>query len=104
MNTAIKCPDCGQLAILYRYPHQYAGIWECQNEACGASDTHDHTPHLEIETIEVDDSHPDRSDGYTYQAYVCTLDGVQIPLDEASPAEDRAEAIADSQIMQALGK
>lgn len=104
MNKALKCVECGSLAILYVTPHQYAGIWECQSETCGASDNHDHSPHLEIETVEVDDSHPDRSDGYSYQVYVCSIDGVQIPLDEASPAEDRADAIADSQIMQALGK
>jgi hypothetical protein len=90
-------PDDLHQATLYLQGHRYAGIWECP--VTGESDTHEHSDY-EVETVEVDDSHPDRSDGYSYQVYVCGGDngcGVAIDLDEANPAEDRAEALADMQ-------
>lgn len=37
-----KCPECGSATLLYCKPHEHAGIWECQNPACGASDSCDH--------------------------------------------------------------
>lgn len=99
----IDCPEHpGQhKASLFCQGHRFAGIWECP--VTGESDTHEHTDY-EIEDVEVDDSHPDRSDGYTYQVYVCGGEngcGVAIDLDVASPAEDRADAIADQQIDEA---
>lgn len=98
----IDCPEHpqgGHTATLYQHGHKYAGIWECP--VTGSSDSCEHPNGSEIETVEVDDSHPDRNDGYSYEIYVCvdcqeTMDG--------SPAEDRAEAIAEQQIMEALGK
>ena len=97
----IPCPEHAQsshTATLYQNGHRYAGIWECP--VSGASDSHEHVD-SEIETVEVDDSHPDRSDGYSYEIYVCVDCGVQM---DGDPAEDRAEAIADMQIMEARGK
>jgi hypothetical protein len=91
-------------AILFLEGSKFAGLWEC--EPSGLSDIHEHSDY-EIEEIEVDDSHPDRSDGYTYQAYVCGGPegcGTLIDRDVADPAEDRADALADMQIMEALGK
>ena len=49
----------------------------------------------EIEEFEVDDSHPDRHDGYTYRAYVCGDCGTEIDFHTADPDADRAEALAD---------
>lgn len=38
----IECPEHGNVhtATLYVYPHQHAGIWECEVE--GISDSHEH--------------------------------------------------------------
>lgn len=94
-------PDDLHQATLFCQGHRFAGIWECP--VTGESDTHEHTDY-EIEDVEVDDSHPDRSDGYTYQVYVCGGDngcGVAIDLDIANPAEDAADAEADRQIDEA---
>lgn len=98
----IDCPEhLGQhTATLFCQGHRFAGTWECPE---GFSDTHEHTDY-EIEDVEVDDSHPDRSDGYTYQTYVCGGPngcGVAIDLDVASPVEDTAAAEADRQIDEA---
>lgn len=98
----IDCPEHpGQhKADLFCQGHRYAGTWECPE---GFSDTHEHSDY-EIEDVEVDDSHPDRSDGYTYQTYVCGGTdgcGVAIDLDVANPAEDAADAEADRQIDEA---
>lgn len=100
MNKALKCTECGHLAVLYTYPHQYAGIWECQNEACGASDTHGHDD-IQIVDVEQDTMRNGEHDTYTTQIYECQTCGIQT---DGDPAEDRADAIADLQIMQALGK
>jgi ribosomal protein L37AE/L43A len=43
----IKCPECGAIADLHRFPGKFAGIWECDN--CGSSEACDHD---ETETIE----------------------------------------------------
>jgi len=42
MNHGVKCTECGSLAILYT-KGEFAGLWECQNDDCGATDEHDHT-------------------------------------------------------------
>lgn len=91
-------------AVLFEHGEQYAGIWECL--ITGDSDEHEHSDY-EIEDVEVPDSHPDRTDGYTTQVYICGGAegcGVTIDADVADPAEDRADALADMQIMEALGK
>lgn len=36
------CPECGGATLLYLCPHRFAGIWECQNPACGVSDSCEH--------------------------------------------------------------
>lgn len=98
----ISCPEHAQsdhTATLYQNGHRFAGIWECP--VTGASDSCEHENGTEIETVEVDDSHPDRHDGYSYEIYVCVDCGMQA---DGDPAEDRADAIADMQIMEALGK
>lgn len=98
----IPCPEHAQAthtATLYQNGHRYAGIWECP--VSGASDSCEHSNGSKIETVEVDDSHPDRSDGYSFEIYVCVDCGEKT---DGDPAEDRAEAIADMQIMEARGK
>lgn len=85
-------PDDLHEATLYLQGHQYAGLWECP--VTGESDTHEHDDY-QIEDVEVDDSHPDRRDGYTYQIYVCGTCGVGIDRDEADPELDRLDALAD---------
>lgn len=93
-------------AILFCQGGQWEGIWECPRT--GESDEHDHYPHLEVETVEVTYwSTPDIDSSYNTEVYVCGGAGGcghQLSPDEASPAEDRAEALADMQIMEALGK
>ena len=38
----ITCPEHGNhMATLYVFPHEFAGIWECDVE--GISDTHEHS-------------------------------------------------------------
>lgn len=86
-------------ATLYQHGHRFAGVVECDKTL--ESDSCEHPNGSEVETVEVDDSHPDRSDGYSYEIYVCVDCGEQT---DGCPAEDRAEAIADMQIMEALGK
>jgi hypothetical protein len=91
---SINCPEHPgkHQAKLYVQGHQYAGLWECP--VTGESDTHEHDDY-QIEEVEVDDSHPDRRDGYTYQIYVCGTCSVGIDRDEADPELDRLEALAD---------
>jgi len=100
-TKVIDCPEHpGQhKATLFCVGHRYAGIWECQ--LTGSSDSHEHSDY-QTETVEVDDSHPDRSDGYTTQVYVCG--GCGVTIEDADPAQDAAEAEADRQIDEARGK
>lgn len=49
----ITCPECGSAAKLYVEPSMWAGIWECENEDCGASDSCEHADYT-TESIEVD--------------------------------------------------
>lgn len=69
--------------ILYRWPHRYAGIWECLES--GVSDVHDHSDSMVVETITED--HLGISGHYETERkiYVCSLDGVAIELDVADP-------------------
>ena len=100
MNRAVKCSECGGFAVLFCYPSQYAGIWECDNPECGASDTHEHDD-VQSVTVECDTMRNGEHDTYETEIYECQTCGIQV---EGDPAEDRADAIADSQIMEALGK
>lgn len=85
----IDCPEHpgDHQATLFCAGHRYAGIWECP--VTGTSDSHEHDDY-QTEDVEVPDS-PDRSDGYSYQVYVCGTCGTTIDLDEANPAEDQAD-------------
>lgn len=38
----INCPLCGSPTLLNLWPDKYAGIWECTNDKCGASDSCEH--------------------------------------------------------------
>ena len=49
------CPECHCAVILWQYPHKDAGIWECQNPLCGASDACEHE-NQDSETLD-DGSH-----------------------------------------------
>lgn len=98
----IKCPECGDNnATLYLYPSKFAGIWECEKCECSDSCEHQST---RIEEATEDYYDPGNFYGHgqrTSEVYVCndcecTVDG--------DPAEDRAEALADMQLMEALGK
>lgn len=77
MNKAQKCSECGGLAVLYTYPHQYAGIWECQNPDCGASDSHT-CQSFETDTVSQSYWSPDLEDTIDVEVpvQVCTECGV----------------------------
>ena len=98
----IKCPEHPQeshTAVLYTFGHQYAGIWECP--VTGSSDSCEHEA-THIETTQVDFfPTPDVDASYDVEFYQC--DACECEVD-GNPAEDRAEALADSQLMEALGK
>lgn len=98
----ITCPEHPQArhtAVLYQHGHRYAGIWECP--LTGASDSCEHPNGSEIEVATSD--HLGFGGHYQteHEIYVCVDCGTQT---DGDPAEDRAEAIADMQIMEALGK
>lgn len=97
----IPCPEHGgkHEATLYCYPHILAGIWECGE----LSDTHEHSDY-EVETVENWPTGP-LDHVYESEIYVCGGKyGCGVTIEDADPAEDRADAIADMQIMQARGK
>lgn len=100
----IQCPhkaDSKHKATLYVFPHKLSGMWDCQY---GYSDAHEHTDY-EIEEIEHLSPNPDSSYYWTERIYVCGgVEGCGETIEDANPDEDRAEAIADMQIMEALGK
>lgn len=91
-------------AILFCWPGKWAGIWECP--VSGASDSHEHADY-DVESVTSD--HMGFEGHYQTESdvYVCggpTGCGVTIDPDVADPYVDRADAIADMQIMEALGK
>lgn len=95
-NKQIDCPEHpGQhMATLSCQGHRYAGIWDCP--VTGDSDSH---LHGNYETVTVE------SDGPRYQVYVCGGDnGCGVSIETADPASDAADAAADYQICEALGK
>jgi hypothetical protein len=86
------CTVCGHRAILYKYPSDNAGIWECTNSECGASDACEHEDRR-IETTQVDfwpTSDIDHS--YERSVYVCNACEVTLDLDLADPQLDMAES------------
>lgn len=56
-----------------------------------------------VETFEVDTMRNGEHDTYEQRGYVCADYDCEAELD-GNPDEDRAEALADMQIMEALGK
>jgi|GEM_PF-4417619 len=90
---AIHCPECGSLAELNQHPHKDAGIWECTNEECGATDTCPHE-NLHIEKISTDYMRNGEIDQRDSEIYVCDDCNCAIPLDVANPAEDVSRALA----------
>lgn len=100
-RVEIDCPEHPgkHKAFLFQHGHRYAGIWECQ--VTGESDSHEHSDY-EIEEVEHISPNPDSSYYWTERIYVCGGCGVMI--EDEDPDTDRAEAIADMQIMEALGK
>lgn len=101
-SLLIDCPfhPGAHWAILYKWGHRHGGMVECPR---GEYEDHDHDDYR-VEDFEVDDSHPDRSDGYSYKGYVCGTCDTPIDPDVANYYQDREDAIADAQIMEARGK
>lgn len=92
----IDCPEHPRAhkATLFCQGHRYAGTWECPT---GLSDSHDHSAHYEVESVEDWPTGPN-DNPQPYDVYVCGGElgcGVTIPFDEADPAVDRAEAMAE---------
>lgn len=102
----IQCPEHkGECkATLFCEPHKFAGIWECDNTGEGISDTHEHKDY-EVETVEVDTMRNGEHDTYEVQIYVCGgVEGCGVEIEGEDPAADRADYLADMQIMEARGK
>lgn len=97
----IDCPECEEFegAYLWQEGSSYAGVWEC--DTCGACDFHEHSDYR-VETITVDCMRGSEPDQYEIQVYVCG--GCGVTIEGEYPEEDRAEALADMQIMEARGK
>lgn len=41
-STKQHCSVCGSPATMDAYPSPTPGLWVCENDACGASDFHEH--------------------------------------------------------------
>lgn len=76
----IDCPEHSgeHKAVLYQWPHRFAGIWECP--VSGSSDVHDHSLTIGTEIIE-DHFWLNGRHQTEREIYICTLDGVAIELD-----------------------
>jgi len=101
-TTKIECPEHPNgkhQATLFQWGHRFAGIWECPKT--GVSDSHEHSDY-EIEEIEHMSPNPDSSHYWTERIYVCG--GCGVAIEDEDPDTDRAEALADMQIMEARGK
>lgn len=98
----IPCPEHAQdnhKATLYTYGHKFAGIWECP--FTGSSDICEHES-KHVETTQVDYfPTPDIDASYDVEFYQC--DACKCEVD-GNPTEDRAEALAEQQIMETLDK
>lgn len=89
-------------AILWEEGEQWPGIWECL--ITGWSDACEHENGYDTETFTTMYMRNGEADDYDTEGYVCVDCRVAIDPDVANPEEDRAEALADMQIMEALGK
>jgi hypothetical protein len=80
-DQKLTCTLCGSEAVLYKFPHQYAGLWECLNAECAASDTHEHDEIIE-ETVPAEYLHQSdngiESDEYEVTINVCATCGVEV--------------------------
>lgn len=98
------CTECGHRARMYMYPGKYAGIWECTNPECGASDSCDHEDRR-IESTQVDYwPTPDIDRSYDVDVYVCNTCECTIDRDVADPAQDAADYMINAQIDYMRGK
>jgi len=70
------CPECGSETILYKAPHQYAGMGECQNTDCGASDSHECVD-FNTEVVECDTTTNGEHDTYKTTVNICVTCGVE---------------------------
>jgi hypothetical protein len=80
-------------AILFCWPGQFAGIWECPRT--GESDAHEH---LDYEIEEVTQDHMGFQGHYQTESevYVCAgPEGCGVTIEDADPAMDRADNEAD---------
>lgn len=78
--TLIPCPDFPKehKAILYKYPHKYAGVWDCPY--CETTDSCDHP---DFDNIDLEDTYWTTSDNdrsYNRTIKVCTDCGVEVIL------------------------
>lgn len=69
-TKTITCPVCGSSAELAIEPSMWAGIWECTNEFCGASDSCEHD-NYHSEAIEVDSSATGEHHSYPAIINIC---------------------------------
>lgn len=83
----IACPLCGSPTLLHVWPDKLAGIWECTNDQCGASDACEHVS-THTESFTVDTMTNGEHDQYEVLGYVCDDCGEQT---EGDPALDAAE-------------
>jgi hypothetical protein len=83
-------------AILFCWPGQYAGIWECP--VTGSSDSHEHA---DYEVEEVVQDHMGFQGHYQTESevYVCGGElGCGVTIEDADPQLDRLEAQADYEV------
>lgn len=85
------------MQIIVKQPYQSSWILNEDGEfECAHDDSR-------VETFEVDTMRNGEHDTYEQQGYVCADPDCEAELD-GDPAADRADALADAQIMEALGK
>ena len=79
VSENIMCYNCGNKVIVYQYPSQYAGIWECTN--CGFSDSCDHEHGTHREEVENRPTSPYDIDS-AYLINVCDECGLCVESDD----------------------
>ena len=85
-------PEAGHKAILYCYPSDFAGIWECPG---GTSDTHVHSD-LEVKTVTEDHMGIDGHYQTEQRVYVCGgSQGCGVVIEDEDPDLDAYEARVD---------
>ena len=83
----IKCPQCGDEAILYTWGHECAGIWVCRKTSISGSCEHEET---EIETATSNYMNANGVQETEHEIYVCAACRCAL---EGDPLEDRLESI-----------